>query len=468
MIEPQRPEVLTATAVGMTDADEATPPMPPGGELTRRGCLRGLAALPLAGFSLTTPPGAVVRPQAYGARPDGNSDSTRAIQEAIDAAGPFAGEVRIEGGTFCIADTLAVRWPRVALVGDGTIKAAPDFDRTPRKAMLEVTGAGVRIEGLTLDQDHRMVQGESIRGTSAVGLRIRNLVSRNTQRAFIALGDRCTDVEIAGCDHFGRGWGVLVPDSRGVARIVVRESRFRHPGDGSVGDAVQFNCPSHGAGQVWLIDLSARGYVGEAKNAGMGFGFARVRDTTLLRCRAEDCEGDGFHWENGSHDALVLQCAARRIGRPDPVGGNGSGFIAYDSDRWVAQDLEARQCWYHGIALSGQASQSQRKGGRVLDCAALGAGRDGLHLTAQRDFEISRCLVRDPSRSAPWRYAGIRIGRQGRTILENAHGRGSGNRVEITGATRPLDAVVIRAQSVGVQIGATICFGTGVSSPLPA
>jgi hypothetical protein len=437
-------------------------------ELTRRDCLLGLAALPLARFSVTAPPGPVFRPQAYGARPDGKSDSTHAIQAAIDAAGRSGGQVRIEGGRFCISDQLAIRWPGLALVGDGTIRAAPDFDRTPRRPMLEVTAADVRIEGLTLDQDHRMIGGESIRGIGAVGLRVRNVVSRNTQRAFVALGDRCTDVEIAGCDHFGRGWGVLVPDSRGVARVLVRNCRFEHPGDGSVGDAVEFNCPSHGAGQVWLIDLRARGYVGEAKNAGMGFGFARVRTTTLLRCRADDCEGDGFHWENGSDDALVLQCRARRIGRPDPVGGNGSGFIAYDSDRWIAQDLEARDCWYHGIALSGQGSRRQKNGGRILDCVVLGAGRDGLHLTAQRDFEISRCLVRDPSRGAPSRYAGIRIGRQGRTALENVDGRGSGNRVELTGATRPLDAVAIRPESLGVEIGATVRFGIRDGFALPS
>jgi hypothetical protein len=438
------------------------------GQLSRRESLLGLAALPLGRFSLTAPPGPVLRPQAFGGRPDGKSDSTRAIQQAIDAAGPWGGQVRIEGGTFCITDRLAGAWPGVSLAGDGVIKAAESFDHTPRTPMLQVTAPGVRIEGLTLDQDHRMVGGESIRGVGAVGLRVRNVTSRNTQRAFVVLGDRCTDVEIAGCDHFGRGWGVLAPDSRGVARVVVRECRFEHPGDGSVGDAVELNCPSHGARQVWLIDLRARGYVGEAKNAGMGFGFARVRQTLLLRCRAEECEGDGFHWENGSHDALVLQCVARRIGRPDPVGGNGSGFIAYDSDRWVGQDLEARECRYHGIALSGQGSRHQKSGGRILDCVVLGAGRDGLHLTAQRDFEISRCLVRDPSGSAPSRYAGIRIGRQGRTSLENLRGRGSGNRVEITGATRPLNAVAIRPQSVGVEIGATVCFGTGPGFALPS
>jgi hypothetical protein len=76
--------------------------------------------------------------------------------------------------------------------------------------------------------------------------------------------------------------------------------------------------------------------------------------------------------------------------------------------------------------------------------------------------------VRDPSRGAPSRYAGIRIGRQGRTALENVDGRGSGNRVELTGATRPLDAVVIRPESLGVEIGATVRFGIRDGFALPS
>jgi hypothetical protein len=414
-----------------------------------------LVALPLAD-SLGGRSVPVCRPQEFGAVPDGGHDSTAAIRRAIDAVGPAGGRVLIEGGTFCITDQIEVRWPHLAIVGDGVLRAGGDGLWAPRKAMLEVTAPAVRIERITLDQRDRIPSGDSIRAAGAAGLGVHGVTSRNTQRAFVLLGDRCTDVEIRDCHHFGRGWGVLAADGRGLARIVIRNCVFEHPGRGSVGDGVEFNCPSHGADSVWLIDLQARGYVGEANNAGMGFGFCRVRNTVLLRCRAEDCEGDGFHWERGSDDALVVGCSARRIGRPDPTGGNGSGFIAYDSNRWQGQDLEARDCWRHGIALSGPVSRTQRQGGRIRDCIVVGSGRDGLHLAAQRDFEVDRCRVRDPSRSAPWRYAGIRVVRQQRTLLANLSGRGAGNRIELTGATRPLGGLVIDAASRDVSIEATV------------
>jgi hypothetical protein len=422
---------------------------------TRRSCLLGLAALPLSPI-LAGRAGPVCRPQEFGAAPDGVSDSTDAIRRAIDAVGPAGGRVLIEGGTFCITDQIDIRWRHLAIVGDGILKAGGAGLWAPRKAMLEVGAPGVRIEGITFDQSDRIPTGDSIRATDAAGLRVHGVGSRNTQRAFVLLGDRCTDVEISGCRHSGRGWGVLAADGRGIARILIRDCVFEHPGHGSVGDGVEFNCPSHGADTIRLIDVRARGYVGEAKNAGMGFGFCRVRDTLLLRCRAEDCEGDGFHWERGSDDALVVGCSARGTGRPDPVGGNGSGFVAYDSDRWRGERLEVRDCWYHGIALSGPDSRVQRRGGRILGCAVLGCGRDGVRLTAQRDFEIDRCLVRDPSRSAPLRYAGIRIGRQARTGLGDVDGQGVGNRIELSGATDPVGGLVIEEGSRDVSIEATV------------
>jgi hypothetical protein len=426
-----------------------------GDRLTRRRWLVGLVTLPLAA-SLAGRSGPVCRPQEFGGLPDGASDSTGAIRRAIEAVGPAGGWVLIEGGTFCITDQIDLRWPQLAIFGDGALKAGGNELWVEHKAMLEVSAPGVRIEGITLDQDDRILSGDSIRATGAAGLRVHGVTSRNTQRAFVLLGDRCTDVEIAGCRHFGRGWGVLAADGQGLARISIRDCVFQHPGDGSVGDGVEFNCPSHGADTVQLIDLLARGYVGEAKNAGMGFGFCRVRNTLLLRCWAEDCEGDGFHWERGSDDALVMGCGAHRIGRPDPVGGNGSGFVAYDSDRWQGRHLEARDCWRHGIALSGPVSATQLQGGRIRDCAVLGTGRDGLHIAAQRDFEIDRCFVRDPSRSAPLGYAGIRILRQSQTLLGSMDGRGFGNRIELTGATRPLGGLVIDEGSQGVSIEATV------------
>jgi hypothetical protein len=143
---------------------------------------------------------------------------------------------------------------------------------------------------------------------------------------------------------------------------------------------------------------------------------------------------------------------ARDIGVPAPVGGNGSGLIAYDSDDITVVLMLAKNCGYHGIALSGQGSLTQRLNGVVERCTVDTTARDGIHMTAQKDFRIDRNFVRDPSNGNPGQFAGIHIARQGGTTLENIDGTGSGNVVVLSGATTPLGTIVIRPQSVNVTI----------------
>jgi hypothetical protein len=143
---------------------------------------------------------------------------------------------------------------------------------------------------------------------------------------------------------------------------------------------------------------------------------------------------------------------ARDIGVPSPVGGNGSGLIAYDSDDITVVLMLAKNCGYHGIALSGQGSIAQRVNGLIERCTVDTTARDGIHMTAQKDFRIDRNWVRDPSSGNPGQYAGIHIARQGGTTLENMDGMGVGNAIVLSGATTPLGEIVIRPESVNVTI----------------
>jgi hypothetical protein len=166
----------------------------------------------------------------------------------------------------------------------------------------------------------------------------------------------------------------------------------------------------------------------------------------------QQCEGDAFHLENGSDRWLCADLIARDIGVPVPVGGNGSGLIAYDSDDVSVVLMSAKNCGYHGIALSGQGSLTQRLNGVIERCTVDTTGRDGIHLTAQRDFRVDRSWVRDPSNGNPGLYAGIHVARQGGTTLENMDGTGVGNAIVLSGATTPLGAIVVRPESVNVVI----------------
>jgi hypothetical protein len=392
------------------------------------------------------------RPQNFpNGTPDGVTDNTTAIQAAIDAWQP-GDQVIISGGTFRTSNKLVIGQNGLLLRGDGEIRARSVFPAN--SALFEITGSGVVFDtdGLELDQADVMVGGKSIRALGAVGLQILSVVSRGTQRAFVSIEAGTTDLLLAGCDHLGKGHGVLAPDPPGLTRLTFRDCRFQHVGSGSEGDGVQLNCATFGASFIDVIGCSAIGYIGEASGMGIGFGFSGTTDGRLIGCRAEQCTGDGFHLENGSNRWLCADLVARDIGVPAPVGGNGSGLIAYDSDDVTVVLMLAKNCGYHGIALSGQGSLTQRLNGVVERCTIDTTRRDGIHVTAQKDFRIDRNFVRDPSNGNPGQFAGIHVARQGGTTLENMDGTGIGNVVVLSGATTPLGAIVIRPQSVNVII----------------
>ncbi len=338
------------------------------------------------------------------------------------------------------------------LKGNGEIRARSGF--AANSALFEVTGTGVVMDtdGLELDQADVMVGGNSIRAIGAAGLQILSLASRGTQRAFVCLEADTTDLLLADVDHLGKGYGVLAPDSSGLTRLTFRDSRFEHVGNGSPGDALQLNCATFGASFVDVIGCTAVGYIGEASSMGMGFGFAGVTDGRLIGCRVQQCEGDAFHLENGSDRWLCADLIARDIGVPAPIGGNGSGLIAYDSNDISVVLMSAKNCGYHGIALSGQGSHTQRLNGVIERCTVDTTRRDGIHLTAQKDFQVDRNWVRDPSNGNPGLYAGIHVARQGGTTLENMDGTGVGNAIVLSGATTPLGEIVVRPESVNVVI----------------
>ena len=265
------------------------------------------------------------RPQDFpNGTPDGVTDNTLAIQAAINAWLP-GDQVIISGGTFRTSHKLTISQNGLSLTGTGSIRARSVFPIN--SSLVEVTATGVTIDadGLTLDQADMMFNGISIRALAAVGLQILGVISRGTQCAFLSIEADTTDLLLAGCDHLGRGYGVLAPDPPGLTRITVRDSTFEHVGNGSGGDGVEFNCRTYGASFVDVVGCSARKFIGEATDQGMGFGFSGVTDGRLIGCQALQCEGDGFH--RAGFESLALR-GSDRPGRRNPEPGRRQWFRA--------------------------------------------------------------------------------------------------------------------------------------------
>lgn len=385
-------------------------------------------------------------PQQFGAVPDGLTDATGAIQAAINASAP-GDRLIVSGGSFAIGSRLLIAASQITILGDGRLVALAGFADT---TLIEVQGQQVVFDtdGLELDQSGLVAAGVSVLASGAVGLELRGLVSRGTGEAFVRLADGTTDALITACDHEGEGSGVVALDPSGLARLTIRGCRFAHPGTGVSGNGIRLHCPTHGADQISVVDCQAEGYVGQVSDQGMGFAFTRARAGKIIGCRVELVEADGFHFEQECADWLAADLRATDVG--------GAGLIAYDSDDMTIVLMVARNCGGHGIALSGEGRSGipsqQRANGWIERCTIDTTGQDGIHFTAQRDFQVDRNFVRDPSLGSPGIHAGIHVAQQGGTSLENTNGMGEGNTVALSGATTPLGEIVVRPLSQNTVI----------------
>ncbi len=136
-------------------------------QFARSAALGGvwLATRPRA-EAATAATGSVLNPRDFGAKGDGKTDDTKAIQSAIDAAAQRGGAVFLPPGIYPAAD-LQMR-PHVSLTGIPDWDYEHGFGSVLRLAsdragcLLNITGAfGVTIEGLSLDGGHR---GQGIHG----------------------------------------------------------------------------------------------------------------------------------------------------------------------------------------------------------------------------------------------------------------------------------------------------------------
>ena len=251
---------------------------------------------------------------AYGARGDGISDATHAIQAAVDACGTDGGTITFPAGTYLVSGPIELPAGNVAplsLTGHGaTIRLS---NRTPRFLVWNTAGAGLTfrhflVQGFTLDaQGHHPSAGSwSVAGFDAsdggtpfnaniedVTVRDVNTINvptmdnPQTYRAFnvniYTTGTaHITDVLVQGC-HLAGGtagvsiWGANPGSHLTMDRVSVRDcwhdtgihftksgySENYHIGQyAHVGSAEVVNCTGHNSGDVGVeMNNSSEGVV---------------------------------------------------------------------------------------------------------------------------------------------------------------------------------------------------------------
>ena len=155
--------------------------------LVAAGCFAGFAAA----AEPAAPQGCVVAPTSplvvnvrdKGAKGDGRTDDTEAIQAAIDEVGGTGGTVLVPGGTYMVDAVKKKR--RLALKSDMTLKLAKDavlkaIPNDSRKySVLSISDvSNVTVVGGTLEGDRTEHKGKA--GEAGMGIRIDNGAKRVT------------------------------------------------------------------------------------------------------------------------------------------------------------------------------------------------------------------------------------------------------------------------------------------------
>ena len=86
----------------------------------------------------------------YGARGDGVTDDSAAIQAAIDHAKGCLSSLNFPEGTYLVTKRLVISGP-VRLLGAGHIVASGDFDETNFEGIITVEQPGCILEGVDIE-----------------------------------------------------------------------------------------------------------------------------------------------------------------------------------------------------------------------------------------------------------------------------------------------------------------------------
>jgi len=286
--------------------------------------------------------------KGFGAVPDGKTDCTGAIQQAIDRAGEAGGgRVVIPGADspYLVTNTLTVRTSNIELCGDGaTLRLADNAVTGSGTHVLRITGprdkviAKIKVRGLTIDANFWR-QGEALekrwrpRGLVAEHVRELTLERVHVKRAWVSLAFSAgtEDCQAVDCtvsqwhnDGFDAGNGARnIRFIRCRAYNAMSDRRGGLPGrrDGAweIEDGVQ---------QITLIDCVVEGTDGEGFTLRSHDTKSVNRDVRFIRCKVPDPINKAWQIVGRDHDTRTEQVLVEDCETPGGLDcGNGADLV---------------------------------------------------------------------------------------------------------------------------------------------
>lgn len=348
-------------------------------------------------------PAPVYNIKAYGAKGNGTTNDGKAVQDAWDDA-PDGAVVWVPDDTFGIGTAIALTGTRKRLAGPGTLKALSALGSAGN--IITLGGTENEISGVKLDQNN-LTTGRSIRVLSCTRGAIRSVRSTNVQQAFVYIDDSVTDLWVVGCQHDTKGYAILADDPSGLLGLYAIGNHFEFTSGSGIGDGIEINCPTSGASRAVIAHNYIRGFIGDASNAGIGIGLARVSHALVAANYVLSCESDFIHLENDCDHGLVIGNTVR-----DNVGSavnNGNGIAIITSRQCQVIGNNAHNIRRHGIMVRGSDAGVQEFHNQVIGNNLRILQRAGIFLHAQNEFVCQGNAIIGASQATSATYAGIHV-----------------------------------------------------------
>lgn len=248
----------------------------------------------------------VVRPEMFGARANGVTDDTTAINNALE----FGPTVLTDQSVYFTATGVVITRDSTSLTGQGTLLMSSSntssYSVTTGIAVVTVLSAdGVVISDIIVDSAN-VATGRGISAADFDGLTIRNVAGKNTGQMFIRAGGLVKSLVVEDCRNPFKGYGILINDpAAGSSGFVATGNIFRGTSSGQ-SDGIEVNAPTNGFNDVVVTGNIVSGMWGNALNAGIGIGFAKVQNAVISGNVISDCENDGIHIEDLSENITIV------------------------------------------------------------------------------------------------------------------------------------------------------------------
>ena len=326
----------------------------------------------------------------FGAKGDGTTDDTSAF---INACSVSNRNIYVPQGTYYLASQLVISTNNIIIYGPGTLLG--NNVGISNDAMIKITGSYVTIKDITINQNN-ITSGRSIYVFGAAYCTIDGVTSYNCQNAFVEMKSTCSYTTVKNCyitsSGSSGGYGVISSDAGNYVFIKNNKMVFT----GSVrGDGIELNHPTVPGYYAEITGNYISGAVGVSVAAGIGIGVAGFSNCIISNNTVLNCEGDGIHIEDSSHNCIISNNIITNVNTVSNINGSAAIIAVASNYANIVNNVIDGAVYGHGIYISGINGSPgvASTGCKVQNNEVKFAGKSGVYVNATHNFNVSNNII---------------------------------------------------------------------------